>query len=672
MKDGGNSPGAVKSSVKTDAVPVEYDSWKKEAEAVAAGIRRRVLAHTIAHNGGYLSQACSSAEIFAALYTRLLRLKPLDKPLLPAAFPGVPGPERPALTGAAFNGADDPELDNFILSPAQYALVLYAALVETGRMDEKGMEDYNKDGSTVEMIGAEHSPGMEVTTGSLGQGISQAAGIALARRIRQESGRVVMFMSDGECESGQFWEAVQAASFHKLGNLLIFVDMNGFQCDGKRDTVMEIEPFDKRLESFGARVWRICGHDLNEIIRVGELPPVETPTFILCDTDPCCDMPVLKQRYPKYHYVRFVNSGEKTEYQKFLNALNEKKEAETEGGAAEVSLEIRSKVHAKNLVKWALAHPEVYVLSADLTSSVEADGFRDAYPANFLSMGIAEQNMLSFAGGMARKGLVPLIHTFAVFIYRRSFDQIAMSIAYPNLPVKMFGFLPGILTPGGATHQAIEDIALMRALPNMTVLEPGDALEAEAVLEIAYRIPGPVYVRQLRGEVPVLFDGSEPIQFGKYRKLGSGKDLVLITSGICTEEGLRAAIALRAKGLAISHYHISTLKPFDHPDIVEEIAGSRFGAVTLENHSTIGGLGSIVAEAMAEVGAGKPLRRLGIPDTFVHGASRRYLMKEYGLDAMALIAAIEKLSGQRFSIVEDDLRKGFTPAALSAAKAEAL
>jgi transketolase len=172
--------------------------------------------------------------------------------------------------------------------------------------------------------------------------------------------------------------------------------------------------------------------------------------------------------------------------------------------------------------------------------------------------------------------------------------------------------------------------------------------------------------------VPVLFNGSEKMQLGKHRKLGSGKDLVLVTSGICTEEGLRAAVVLRAKGLSISHYHISTLKPFNHPDIVEEIAASRYGAVTLENHSTVGGLGSIIAEAMAEAGAAKPLRRLGIPDTFVHGASRRYLMREYGLDAMALIAAVEKITGQQFGIAEEDLSRSFTPAALSAAKAEAL
>jgi transketolase len=133
-------------------------------------------------------------------------------------------------------------------------------------------------------------------------------------------------------------------------------------------------------------------------------------------------------------------------------------------------MEIVSKVHARNLARWAKDKPEVVVLSADLTGSTEIDLFKETYPDRFFSMGIAEQNMVSFAGGLAREGYIPFIHTFAVFIYRRAYDQVAMSVAYPNLPVRLIGFLPGITTPGGATHQAIEDIAVLRALPNMTIL----------------------------------------------------------------------------------------------------------------------------------------------------------------------------------------------------------
>jgi transketolase len=182
-------------------------------------------------------------------------------------------------------------------------------------MDEKGMNDYNADGGSVEMIGAEHSPGMEVTTGSLGQGISQAAGIAFARKVKRESGRVVMFMSDGECQSGQFWEAVQAASYHRLGNMLIYVDVNGYQCDGKMTTVMNLEPFDKRLKAFGAKVFRIDGHDIKELVKAERKRSPDVPTFVLCDTDPCRGMTFLQEREPKLHYIRFSGQRERDEYQ---------------------------------------------------------------------------------------------------------------------------------------------------------------------------------------------------------------------------------------------------------------------------------------------------------------------------------------------------------------------
>lgn len=335
-------------------------------------------------------------------------------------------------------------------------------------------------------------------------------------------------------------------------------------------------------------------------------------------------------------------------------------------------MEILSKVHARNLVEWAKNKPNVYVLSADLTSSTEIDLFRDTYPERFLSMGIAEQNMISFAGGMAREGLYPFIHTFAVFIYRRAYDQIAISLAYPNLPVRMFGFLPGVTTPGGATHQAIEDISVMRSLPNMTILECGDATDVESVLDLAHSINGPVYVRMLRGEIPRLFSPQDPMQFNQARTISSGNDITVLSSGICTEEAMYAIQALQREGLSIQHMHITTLKPFNDDKVLEAIANSYYGVITMENHSIIGGLGSIIAEQMAESGIGKKLVRIGIKDTFIHGASRPYLMHKYRLDAPALIDEVGKLIGQKFNIFDDELARPYIAPVHSAAKAEAL
>ena len=314
-----------------------------------------------------------------------------------------------------------------------------------------------------------------------------------------------------------------------------------------------------------------------------------------------------------------------------------------------------TKVHAKNLVRWAKDKPDVLALSADLTSSTELDLFRDAYPGRFVSMGIAEQNMMSFAGGLAREGFFPFVHTFAVFIYRRAYDQIAMSISYPNLPVRMFGFLPGVTTPGGATHQAIEDVAIMRALPNMTILECGDATDVETVLDAAHAVRGPVYVRMLRGEIPRLFPENEPLTLNTARKLGEGGDITLLSSGICTEEAMRATPVLRKKGVSIKHLHVSTLKPFNDPAVAQAIASAKYGVITMENHSVLGGLGTCAAEIIAGGGMGKKLVKIGLQDTYVHGASRAYLMKEYNLDAMALVGAVERMMATPLNITADEI-----------------
>lgn len=333
-------------------------------------------------------------------------------------------------------------------------------------------------------------------------------------------------------------------------------------------------------------------------------------------------------------------------------------------------MSIVKRPHATNFIEWAKDKPQVVVLSADLTNSCEVGEWQEAYPDRFFSMGMAEQNMMGFAAGLAREGYEPFIHTFAVFIYRRPYDQLAMSIAYPKLRVRLMGFLPGITTPGGVTHQAIEDIAIMRATPNMTVLVCGDATDVESVLDVAHAMDGPVYVRMLRGEVLRLF--AEPMQFNTARVVSQGEDVTLLSMGICTEEAMRAVASLNMRGVSVHHLHISTLKPFSDPTVIEALQRGKHGVITLENHTIIGGLGSAVAEVMAEQAMGKKLIRLGLQDTYAHGASREYLMHEYGLDAYAVIQAVEQLTGQRFGITGQHLATIRLQPIHSDAKAEAL
>jgi transketolase len=335
-------------------------------------------------------------------------------------------------------------------------------------------------------------------------------------------------------------------------------------------------------------------------------------------------------------------------------------------------MEIVTRPYEKSLIEWSKDKPKVLVLTADLTNSCEVGKWAKIYPNRYFSMGLSEQNMMGVAAGLARRGFFPYIHTFAVFIYRRPYDQLAMSIAYPNLPVRLMGFLPGITTPGGVTHQAIDDLAVLRAMPNMTILDCGDATDVESVLNLAQSINGPVYVRTLRGEVPRLFDKSEPMVLNHARVLSWGTDITILSEGICTEEVMRATAALKSGGLSVTHLHITTIKPFSDPQVLDAIQASRYGVITMENHTVIGGLGSAVAELMAGNGLGKKLIRLGLQDTYAHGASRAYLMKEYHLDAISLTQAIESLIGEELHISENDLAAVHIQPVHSAAKAEAL
>ena len=292
--------------------------WQDEVRRVAHAIRRRVLGHTIRSNGGYLSQACSAAETLATLYVKVMNLGPSIAPAMPPSFAGVPSRTNPGYTGAGYNGAHAPHLDRFYLSAVHYALALYAALIETGRMSEDSLQVFNQDGSTMEMIGAEHSPGLELTGGSLAQTISQVGGIALVRKLRGDTGRNWIFMSDGEYQSGQTWEAVQALAYYHLDNIGVYVDVNGQQCDGKMEQVMNIEPLQQRLEAFGGRVFSVNGHDPRALAVPALLPPDGRPLFVLAYTDPCAGMPIIEERRPKLHYVRFKDMPEK---QKFIDYL---------------------------------------------------------------------------------------------------------------------------------------------------------------------------------------------------------------------------------------------------------------------------------------------------------------------------------------------------------------
>jgi len=298
--------------------------------------------------------------------------------------------------------------------------------------------------------------------------------------------------------------------------------------------------------------------------------------------------------------------------------------------------------YGQALVQLGQQDENIVVLDADLSKSTKTVDFAKVFPARFFNMGIAEQNLIGFSAGLAAAGKIPFASTFAVFAAGRAFEQIRNSVAYPQLNVKIAATHAGIsVGEDGGSHQAIEDLALMRALPNMTVLVPADAQETLQVVKAAAAYQGPVYIRMGRPAVPLLFDENYRFEIGKVNVLREGRDLAIIANGLMLSEALKAAESLQEQGIETTVINCASLKPLDTETIVK-IARQTGAVVTAEEHNIIGGLGSAVAEILSEQFP-VPLRRVGIRDTFGESGRPEELLKKYGLTAAEIISAAQEV-----------------------------
>src|SRR5215469_16219309 len=259
------------------------------------------------------------------------------------------------------------------------------------------------------------------------------------------------------------------------------------------------------------------------------------------------------------------------------------------------------KPYGQSLVDLATERAEIVCLSGDLTRQCEIDLFQEAFPERFIHAGMAEANMMGIAGALARDGHVPFVHTFGVFATRRPLDQIINAIAFPRLKVRIIGFMPGVSSPGGPSHQAIDDVALMRALPGMTVVDVADAVEVRQVAAATVDVDGPVYVRLKRGEIPVIFGEDHRLSLDRADVLLRGDDVALFASGMMLAPALAAAALLDSSGVSVSVVNVPVIKPLDVPTVVDAARAARV-VVAAENHTIVGGLGTAVAEALAEAG----------------------------------------------------------------------
>ncbi|MGR6806903.1 transketolase family protein [Sphaerotilus natans] len=303
---------------------------------------------------------------------------------------------------------------------------------------------------------------------------------------------------------------------------------------------------------------------------------------------------------------------------------------------------VKAAPFGKALVELAASRPEIVGMTADLAKYTDLHLFAQAYPERFYQMGMAEQLLMGAAGGMAKEGLIPFATTYAVFGTRRAYDFIHQVIAEENLNVKMCCALPGLTTGYGPSHQATEDVAMMRGIPGLTIIDPCDALDIEQAVPQMAAHDGPVYMRLLRGNVPLVLDEYDySFELGKAKRLVDGDDVLIISSGFMTMRALEVAKVLAADRIGVAVLHCPTIKPLDEATILAEVGAKPRLVVVAENHSVVGGLGEAVASSLLQNGVAPARFRLaGLPDAYLDAGALPTLHDRYGISTEVLSGRI--------------------------------
>ena len=546
----------------------------KTANEVRKGIVTAVHSAKSGHPGGSLS----AADIYTYLYFEEMNIDPKD-------------PKKA-------------DRDRFVLSKGHTAPGYYSTLAHRGFFPVEDLTTLRKVGSYLQgHPDMKHIPGVDMSSGSLGQGISAAVGMAISAKLSDDDYRVYTLLGDGEIQEGQVWEASMLAGHRKLDNLVVIVDNNNLQIDGKITDVNSPYPIDKKFEAFNFHVINIDGNDFDQI-EAAFKEARETkgmPTAIIAKT--------IKGKGVSFMEDQAGWHGKAPNDEQYAQAMEEVKKIATRES------------YGNALVELGKEHEDLVVLDADLAEATKTGMFKKAFPERHIDCGIAECNMIGVAAGIAATGKVPFASSFAMFAAGRAFEQVRNSVGYPKLNVKIGATHAGIsVGEDGATHQCNEDIALMRTIPGMIVINPSDDVEAKAAVKAAYEHVGPVYLRFGRLAVP-------------------GTDVTIIATGLEVSESLAAAEKLAADGISAEVINMHTIKPLDEASVVA--AAAKTGKiVTVEEHSVIGGLGSAVCDVVAEKAPAKVMK-IGVNDTFGESGPAVELIKKYGLDADSIYAKVK-------------------------------
>ena len=298
---------------------------------------------------------------------------------------------------------------------------------------------------------------------------------------------------------------------------------------------------------------------------------------------------------------------------------------------------VRAAPFGKALAALGVSRPDIVGMTADLSKYTDLHIFAQAYPERFFQMGMAEQLLLSAAGGMAKTGLTPFATSYAVFATRRAYDFIHQVICEENLNVKICGALPGLTTGYGPSHQATDDIAMMRAIPGLTIVDPCDALDIEQAVPAIVAYTGPVYLRLLRGNVPLVLDEYDyQFELGKAKLLREGREVLIIASGMMTMRALEVAGQLQKDSIGVSVLHVPTIKPLDEATILREVKRADRLVVVAENHSVIGGLGESIASLLLRSRLAPKFLSIALPDAFLDAGALPTLHDRYGISTESM------------------------------------
>jgi len=575
--------------------------------------------------------------------------------------------------------------DRMFFSAGHKAPAWYAALGYSGYFDIKQLATLRKLGSSFQgHPDRKKLQGIEVSCGSLGQGLSIAIGDALAAKLDKKDYRIFCLMGDGEQQEGQIWEALMEAAHYKLDNLVGIVDKNRLQIDGWTKDVMGVEPIDEKYRAFGWHVIKCNGHDYGALLNAfKEAEKIKgKPTVIIAETikgkgvsfmeeevgwhGKAPDKEQLEQALkelnleylPKDEMVKISN-----DFQKKVDKKIEEKTPKfsknywwNEQDNMKVEMKPTRKGFGEELSE--NKNPNIVALGADISGSICINMFYEGKPERknrFFSMGIAEQSGTCVAAGMAKEGKIPFFGTYGVFAAGRALDQVRTTVCYGDWNVKIAGAHSGVsVGPDGATHQALEDMFQISGLPNMRLLVPCDSVETKKSTEAMIKVKGPCYIRYAREATPIVTDESTPYKFGTatlIRYIGEKKnfidgfetklsadamdekeDISIIACGPMVPEAMRAAWILKEEyGIKARIVNMSTVKPLDRK-AVEKAAKETKVILTVEEHQK-GGLGNWVAAEVAKSNTAVVFDMIGINDCFGESGASWELTKYYGLTA---------------------------------------